>query len=223
VNVCSNKPIATGIDLFPGFASIYGMVHDEVIHLNDQQLDWTSDIWEWSKWNIRRQISHIAAASFSWLLIRWKNELFPNGYNEIRDLADYTPSPNSPEGRWLDEGKYVDLSSVLTMLMQAMKLDLHVLRNETAGSIRKKELPRPDTWPHWHQFEKAHPNGVRWHPSDPNFSFVTLEATFRHLYFDAITHIYNIQRLKRAQGLAAVVEVPFQGYWALPDWDRSEP
>jgi hypothetical protein len=34
--------------------------------------------------------------------------------------------------------------------------------------------------------------------------------------------MYNIQRLKRAQGLEAAIDLPFEGYWALPDWDRSE-
>ena len=54
-------------------------------------------------------------------------------------------------------------------------------------------------------------------------SHLTLEATFRHLYFEIITHLYNIQRLKRAQGLTTRVEIPYEGYWALPDWDRTEP
>ena len=35
--------------------------------------------------------------------------------------------------------------------------------------------------------------------------------------------MYNIHRLKRAQGLAATVEIPSEGYWVLPNWDRSEP
>ncbi len=42
-------------------------------------------------------------------------------------------------------------------------------------------------------------------------------------YFEIITHVYNIQRLKRAQGLSPAVEVPKECYWVLPEWDRSEP
>ena len=37
------------------------------------------------------------------------------------------------------------------------------------------------------------------------------------------THLYNIQRLKRVQGIPTVVEVPRVGYWMLDGWDRSEP
>jgi len=240
---------APGTRLFPQFTLIHGMASAEVAGLTDQHLDWTSDHWEWSKWSIRRQVSHVAAGSPGWLLRRWGSQLFPRGYSELGELAEYSTSPASPDwniadgwatspqlpgvripgasfmvqGRWLDESKYWEISALLKKLDHAMLLAHYVLARETVASMRKKELPRPDTLPHWRQFAQAHPSGVRWHPTDPNFSYLTLEATFRHLYFDAITHVYNIQRLKRAQGLIAVVEVPFEGYWALPDWDRSEP
>ena len=45
----------------------------------------------------------------------------------------------------------------------------------------------------------------------------------RNIYFEETTHLYNIQRLKRAQGLATAVEVPRVGYWVVEGWDTSEP
>ena len=69
---------------------------------------------------------------------------------------------------------------------------------------------------------EVHPSGVRPDPEQPGQGYVTLEATFRHRYYEYITHLYNIQRMKRAQGLSAVVEIPYEGYWAMPGWDRSE-
>jgi hypothetical protein len=51
----------------------------------------------------------------------------------------------------------------------------------------------------------------------------TVEATMRHSYFEEATHLYNIQRLKRAQGLPTVAEVPKIGYWMVEGWDTSEP
>jgi hypothetical protein len=45
--------------------------------------------------------------------------------------------------------------------------------------------------------------------------------TGRHLYFEALTHLYNIQRLKRAQGLSALVALPRVGYYVLPGWDND--
>ena len=42
--------------LFPQFGGeLYDMLGSEVQGLTDQQLDWTSDTWEWSNWSIRRR------------------------------------------------------------------------------------------------------------------------------------------------------------------------
>ena len=49
-----------------------------------------------------------------------------------------------------------------------------------------------------------------------------LEASMRHIYFEETTHLFNIQRLKRAQGLSIVSELPRVGYWTLDGWDISE-
>ena len=75
----------------------------------------------------------------------------------------------------------------------------------------------------WRLFSKAHSTGLRHDPKDPSKVHISLEATMRHRTFEHTTHLYNIQRLKRAQGLTAAMEVPEVGYWALPEWDRSEP
>ena len=213
---------APGIQVFPQFAHLYDMVAPEVEGLTDAQLDWDSDRWEWAKWNIRRQVSHMASFIPGWLLRQWGKELFPQGFEELGELNELVPVSPAPTVRWLDETKYQDMPTILGRLDKALQLARYVLARETLGSMRQKEIPRPNTPPHWPQFVKAHPTGVRWHPTEHLFTYITLEATFRHLYFEVITHLYNVQRLKRAQGLTATVEIPYEGYWALPDWDRSE-
>ncbi len=209
-----------GATLFPGFADLYGMAAAEVEGLSDAQLDWSSDRWEWSRWSIRRQVSHIPSFISGWLLNRWGAKLFPQGTGSLGEMGRFV---QATEGSWLDEGEYPDMPSLLKKLQDGLDLIHHILSRETAESLQAQEEPRPDTPPHWSQFIKVHPTGVRWHPTEPNFTYITLEATFRHLYYEALTHLYNIQRLKRAQGLSGKVEIPAEGYWALPDWDRSEP
>ena len=105
---------------------------------------------------------------------------------------------------------------------RSLNLSQSVLAQETVGSLLSKEIEVPNDGARL-QFSQAHPRGIRVNPDDSSLAFMSLEATFRHRYFEYLTHVYNIQRLKRAQGLTARVEVPFEGYWALPDWDRSEP
>ena len=209
-----------GTTLFPQFNGLRDLVETEVGGLTDAQLDWTSDRWEWSRWSIRQQVSHIANVVPSWLLGRWRDQLFPDGVSALGSLAEHHPSA---VGSWLDEARYPTIGDLLRAITQASALANHVLAGETAGSMRDREVPRPDTPPHWRQFVLVHPTGVRWHDTEPDFSYLSLEATFRHLYYEAVTHLYNVQRLKRAQGLTAAVELPKDGYWTLPDWDRSEP
>jgi len=212
----------SGLLVFPQFSQLYNMVGPEVDELTDPQLDWSSEQWEWAKWSIRRQVSHIASFIPNWLLRQWGSSLFPTGFSELGHLANILPTEPPTEIRWLNETNFYSMSSILERLGGALELINYVLARETLGSLRKKEIPRPNTPPHWPQFIKAHPTGVRWHPTEPLFTYITLEATFRHLYFEVVTHMYNVQRLKRAQGLTTKVDLPFEGYWALPDWDRSE-
>ncbi len=218
---CPNMPNDTpGTALFPQFNGLRALVETEVGGLTDAQLDWTSDHWEWSRWSIRQQVSHIANVVPSWLLGRWRDQLFPDGVSALGSMAEHHLSAAGP---WLDEARYPAIGDLLQAITQASDLANHVLASETSGSMRSKEVPRPDTPPHWRQFVLAHPTGVRWHDTEAGFSYLSLEATFRHLYYEAVTHLYNVQRLKRAQGLTAAVELSSEGYWTLPDWDRSEP
>ena len=46
---------------------------------------------------------------------------------------------------------------------------------------------------------------------------------FRLSEAELVTHLYNVHRLKRAQGLQARVTLPRVGFWLLPTWDTSEP
>ena len=210
---------AAGTLLFPQFESeLYRMVATEVEGLTDPQLDFESDRWEWSKWSIRRNVSHVASGDYRWLVLRWGDQLFPQG---LPDAADLEWLADSPYDRRLDEEKYWRIDAILGKVRDGLGLSQLVLTRETVGSLRAKDL-KSDKNPFWPIFAPAHPTGIREDPSEPDHIYISLEATLRHRYFEYTTHLYNVQRLKRAQGLSARVELPFEGYWALPGWDRSQ-
>ena len=211
---------APGTALFPQFGTIHDMVSAEVGGLTEAQLDFESDRWEWSRWSIRRQVSHIASLHFRWLLGRWADHNLAQGLSTPEDLEGIASSPSD---RRLDESRYWDIEVLLEKVGDAMQLCQAILARETVGSLQAKELRWDSVPPHWELFQQAHPRCIRRDPHNPEVATITLEYTFRHIYFEDITHLYNIQRLKRAQGLQAMVQLPFEGYWALPDWDRSEP
>jgi hypothetical protein len=209
---------AQGSALFPEYSRLYDLVAREVEGLTEAQLDFTSDRWAWAEWSIRRQLSHMAFAMYMWLLVRWGDVLFPEGDHGIDDVQGLTASGFD---RCLDEHRYWEVSIILPRLREAIDLAEKVLAHRHVGFLRKQTL-LINASDAWRLMIQAHPHGVT--PADtPDKQVITLEATFRHLYFEELTHLFNIQRLKRAQGLATVVEVPRVGYWTLDDWDRSEP
>lgn len=211
---------APAMSLFPQFASdIYRMVSSEVEGLTDEHLDFESDKWEWSKWSIRRNLSHMASGDVRWLWDRWGHSLFPDGLPNGEELDRLLASPHD---RRLDEDLYWEPKAILEKLRLGLDLCQSVLAGETVGSMRSKELEQGSTGL-FSQYPDLFPGGVRQVPGDPSRIYITLEATFLHRYFEYTTHLYNIQRLKRAQGLIAKVEIPNEGYWAAPGWDRSEP
>ena len=208
-----------GIELFPQFRQeIYDMYRQELAGLTDEQLDFTSDRWGLSEWSIRFNLSHVASGDFRWLLQRWGENLFTDGLPEIDDWEGII---DSPYDRRLDETKYWDVDSIFGVMRKSLDFVCSILEAETVDSMRSKEL-RSSVSGQLHWLE-AHPSGVREDPNDPPWGYIDLEATFRHRYFEYMTHLYNIQRLKKAQGLEVAVDVPEVGYHALPSWDRSEP
>ena len=210
---------APGAALFPQFESrVYDMFAAEVAGLTEAQLDFESDRWEWSRWSIRRNVSHVASGDFRWLVLRWGDVLFPEGLPSLGDLDD----PEAYSGRVLREDRYWAMGDILGVLRRGLDLCVSVLARETVASLRSREIATDNT-PQWRLFTQAHPTGMRPDTEDDSVCHMTLEATFRHRWFEHTTHLYNVQRLKRAQGLTPAVEIPMEGYWALPTWDRSEP
>ncbi len=206
--------------LFPQFSNqLYLMICSEVQDLTDDQLDFESDRWEWSKWSIRRNLSHIASGDFRWFWGRWGEELFPDGLADSREIEAIL---DSPYDRRLDESKFWALDDILGTLRKGLDFACSVLSRETVGSMRTREIEIDDS-ELWSGIRQANYTGIRLKPIHPGRIYISLEATFRHRYFEHITHLYNIQRLMRAQGLAPVADIPMEGYLALPNWDLSQP
>ena len=213
----SHTDDSPGAAIFPEYATLYDLILSEVEGLSDVQLDFVSERWEWSKWSIRRQLSHMASLKFHWLLVRWGDTLFPNGDHGVQDIRGLI---NSKDDR-MDADRYRETPVILEKLKEAIDLTRRVLVERSVGFLRDSTYLK-DKSSEWHLMSKAHPTGFS-AAADPAKEVMTLEATIRHMYFEEITHLYNIQRLKRAQGLRSVADLPRVGYWVVEGWDNSEP
>jgi hypothetical protein len=205
-----------GADLFPEYATLYELISAEVRDLTDDQLDFRSDQWEWADWSIRVQLSHMASLIFGWLILRWGDTLFPDNGHGVDDVNGIA----NPGFGGMDDNKYHDLPVILKKLAEGIELAQRVLGERNVGFLRSHSVIQPRS-PQWVFMIKAHPTGIS--PADnPNEGVMLLEASMRHIYFEEITHLFNIQRLKRAQSLPTVSELPRVGYWTIDGWDISE-
>jgi len=209
---------------FPQFEShLYEIAAGEVAGLTEEQLDFESDKWGWSGWSIRRQLSHMASGNFRWFWQRWGLTMYPEGppanppnAEEIKVLAQ------SEYDRRLDEDVYWDVKLILEELQRGLALGQTILSQHTVGSLRTEEFEYADTG-EWPWFYNIHSTGLRRDSETPTKIWFNLETIFRHRYYEHITHLYNIQRIKQAQGLSTKTEVPIEGYMTLPGWDLSTP
>ncbi len=209
---------APGTILFPEYGDLYNLISGEVDGLTARQLDFSSDRWAWAAWSIRTQLSHMAYAMYAWPLVRWGDVLFPNGEHGVEDVQGLVASGDD---RRLDAQRYGELAVIMMQMQGAIDLIQRVLAQRSVGFLRSHTYPR-DLVPHWRLMAKAHPWGVTI-DEIANQVVITLEASMRHVYFEVLTHLYNIQRIKRAQRLSTSVELSRVGYWILEGWDRSEP
>lgn len=216
----TNQPItddSPASALFPGFDTLYDLIADEVQGLTDAQLDWTSGDYAWAEWSIRNQLSHMASLLYRWLILRCGENLFPDGDHGIADIQSIADSPSD---RRLDDDKYWELPVVLEMLDGGIRLARQALSERTVGFLRSHSVTS-EASASWDMMLQAHPEGIT-HSEDKTMRIMRYDAMVRHIYFEETTHLFNIQRLKRAQGLPTVSEVPRVGYWAVEGWDISE-
>ena len=207
-----------GRALFPEYATLYDLIAREVDGMSDEQLDFHSDRWEWSSWSVRTQLSHMASLIYRWLIGRWGDTLFPEGGHGVENVQAVA---DSHFDRRMDDDRYWELAVILAKLREGIDLAQRVLAERDVGFLRSHTYLQDQSL-QWGLMIQAHPTGIT--PADESGKgTMTLEATMRHIYFEETTHLYNIQRLRRAQGLPAVVEVPKVGYWVVDGWDRSEP
>jgi hypothetical protein len=72
--------------------------------------------------------------------------------------------------------------------------------------------------PFWRHVIQVLPRGAWVDAQDPQWMWFTLEGSLWMLYYEVLTHLYTIQRLKRAQDLPMRVVLPRVGYLTLPEY-----
>ena len=213
-----NETLITARPLFPLFETYLSMVLQEVEGMGEKETDWISPYWGWSGWSIKDNLSHVASHLFRWYILRWGSQLFPHGLPFARDIHYLA----GLESRRLDRIKWGTMEKILCKLEQSLELIKHILDRESPSSIFTKTIIQGNPGSYG-RIAGRYPGTQYKDPEVPKLWHLTLAGTLHHSEGELVTHLFNVQRLKLAQGLQATTDLPNIGYWTLPDWDKSMP
>jgi hypothetical protein len=119
--------------------------------------------------------------------------------------------------RCLDETLYWELEVLLDKVKLGVDWATQVVTTVPVETLRATHSVHTGT-PFWRHVMQVIPRGAWIDEQDPRRFHYTLEASLWMLYWEVLTHLYTIQRLKRAQGLTPYVNVPRVGYLILPEY-----
>lgn len=213
-------PVDPRSGCMPHYPHLLDWLRTEVAGLTPQQLDFDdlSPEREWMWWSIRRQVSHIAWDALVFTHRRCASLLWPDGDQPAPIVwEDHHFGPKMKYDRVLDEDRYREIPDLLDKLAIGIgwlervvtEQDIATLRG-TVESIRGTDF--------WRYVIRTLPRGAAPDPDRPGFIRYDLEGSLWMVFYEQMTHIRTIQRLKVAQGLEPARPLPRVGYLRLPEY-----
>ena len=221
--------MGSAADRYPEYEHLYTWMRQEVEGLTDEQLDWDDESQEWSKWSIRRQISHVAYAHFFQMVLAWGNLFF----QDREKPQPFDPAGAAKYDRRLDEEKFWDMKDLLPILETDINITRGVLsrlsEDELHSITMDRKIPPEVTFSNGYETisgymdraARCHTVGMERDADDPTMWHLSAGYIFQHMIWETLVHLNTIQRLKKAQGLKPVVDVPKIGYLKDP-WFSGE-
>ena len=209
----------------PTYSLLLDWLRSEIEGLTEAQLDFddTHPDREWMWWSIRRQISHIAWDSLIFPHRRCSKLLWPDGdVPEPISWADHRLGRNAKWDRVLDETLYWEVPDLLDKLTLGLSW---LTRSVTENSIEtlRADVTSVHGTPFWAYVIQTLPRGAGLVDDPPGHIRYTLEASLWMVFYEALSHVRTVQRLKLKQGLPLAVELPRVGYLRLPEyWGETD-
>lgn len=209
---------ASGI--MPTYRLLLDWVTAEVEGLDDDQLDFDDHHpdREWMWWSIRRQVSHIAWDALIFTRRRCAPLLWPDG--NVPEPIDWTAHRLGPAARWdrvLDETRFWAVPDLLDKMALGNSWLAEVVATQPIETLRATvETIHGNHF--WAYVITTLPRGAERIDNPPGHIRYTLEGSLWMVFYEQMTHIRTIQRLKLAQGLEPAVVLPRVGYLRLPEY-----
>lgn len=214
-------PAEETIAAMPPYRRLIDWIEAEVDGLTDEQLDLDDDHPdnEWMWWSIRRQVSHIAWDSLVFTSRRCGALLWPDGDvpNPIV-WEDHLMTASGPKwDRVLDEDLYWQIPDLLAKVETGIGWLERVVREQSIEALRADVTSVRGT-PFWKYAITTLPRGASEDPKRRGFLRFTLEASLWMVFYEMLTHVRTVQRLKVHQGLTIAQDLPRVGYLRLPEY-----
>lgn len=218
-------PLDPGVGAMPHYQQLMEWTTAEIDGLTDAQLDYDdlSPDKEWMWWSIRRQVSHMAWDSLLFSRKRCQPILWPNSHApEVIDWATHRLGPNAKWDRVLDEDLFWSIPAIYEKWQIGLDWLDQTVRQATIEELRATTETVHGT-PFWSYVITTLPRGAGHDENDDRMITYDLEGSLWMVFYEQLSHVRTIQRLKLHQGLDTVVDLPRVGYLRLPHyWGETE-
>ena len=218
-------PVDPSPGTMPPYRRLVDWVRAETDGLTEAQLDLddTSPDKEWMWWSIRRQVSHIAWDALVFTHKRCASLLWPDG-NEPEPVVwkHHHLGPEMKYDRLLDEDLFWEVADLIAKMETGVGWLERAVAEHTIEELRADVVDVRGTY-FWEYVITTLARGAGANPDKPGFIRYDLEGSLWMVFYEQLSHIRTIQRLKELQGLPLAVELPRVGYLRLPEyWGETD-
>ena len=206
--------------IMPWYRHIITWVEAETETLSNEQLDFhdPSPDKEWMWWSCRTQISHMAWDSLVFTKRRAGHLLWPDGdIPEPINWLDHQMGPNSKWDRVLNPNKFWEVPDLIEKLEVGVSWLDQLVTEYTIDQLRS-EMQTVRGTNFWKYVITTLPRGAEVSQEDSSSITYNLEGSLWMVFYELLSHVRTIQRLKTYQGLETKVELPRVGYLRLPHY-----
>ena len=217
------------VGAMPYYPHLLAWVKAEVEGLTEAQLDVDDQHpdREWRWWSIRRQVSHMAWDALIFPHRRCAALLWPDCHEPAPIVWEHHHlGPKMKYDRMLDADVFWQMPELLEKFELGLSWLQPVVTEQSIETLRStRESVRGTHF--WRYVIQTLPRGAAADPEREGYIHYDLEGSLWMVFYELLSHIRTIQRLKRYQQLPLAVELPRVGYLRLPEYwgdtDRNGP
>lgn len=213
-------PEDASLGMMPPYRRLVEWMEAETAGLTTEQLDLDdlSPDKEWMWWSIRRQVSHTAWDALVFTHRRCADLLWPDG-NEPEPVVwkHHHLGKEMKYDRVLDEDLFWEVPDLIEKMSIGIGWLERVVAEQSIETLRADSTSIHGTY-FWQYVITTLARGAGADPDRPGYIKYNLEGSLWMVFYEQLTHIRSIQRLKEFQGIPLAQELPRVGYLRLPEY-----